>query len=309
MSNLGMDSNLIGMASAIATSWLWTFGVLLFASACKRMGAFSVNAYRIALAACLLVVTNLLIMGAPFLVATSGQWVWLTLSGIVGFGLGDIALFEAFVTAGPRLSALVFSTSAIFSTLGAYVLLGESIQLFGFIGIGITLAGIAIAVSGKGEFKNGTDGKPKIWGLVFAALGAIGQGMGAVLSKTGMLGEQSAVLNPISAALMRILAGTVFIWVLGLVFRKVITPRNFLRNEGAVTQIVLATIVGPFLGMTFSMVAIANTQTGIAQTLMSLMPILLIPADWMLNREKPNLHRILGAIMTVGGITILFLTR
>lgn len=305
---IDVDSNLVGMTAGIITSWLWTFGMLLFALACKRIDSFNVNAYRIALATGFLIVTNFIILGTPFPVATSEQWFWIGLSGIVGFGLGDIALFEAFVVAGPRLSVLMFSTSAMFSTIGAYIMLGETIRPLGLCGIAIILAGIAVAVLGKDKTEDhDTSKRLKIWGLVLATLGAFGQGIGAVLSKRGMLSDPSGILNPLSAALMRMLLGTLVIWMVALAFRKLATPRKAFRDKEGMQQTVLAAIVGPFLGMIYSMVAIANAQTGIAQTSMSLMPVLIIPVEWMLYRQKTCLRGILGAVTAVVGIAVLFL--
>jgi drug/metabolite transporter (DMT)-like permease len=67
-------------------------------------------------------------------------------------------------------------------------------------------------------------------------------------------------------------------------------------------------VVGPFVGMTLSMVAVANTQPGIAQTLMSLMPIFIIPVIWIIYRERTSWRGILGALIAVIGVAILFLT-
>jgi drug/metabolite transporter (DMT)-like permease len=61
------------------------------------------------------------------------------------------------------------------------------------------------------------------------------------------------------------------------------------------------------MGVTFSMVAVSYTEAGIAQTLMSLMPILIIPIVWLLYKEKTNWRGIFGAITAVVGVAILFL--
>jgi drug/metabolite transporter (DMT)-like permease len=66
--------------------------------------------------------------------------------------------------------------------------------------------------------------------------------------------------------------------------------------------------IGPFVGMTLSMVAVAYTQAGIAQTLMSLMPVMIIPLVWVVYKEKTNWRGILGAVIAVIGVALLFLT-
>jgi drug/metabolite transporter (DMT)-like permease len=59
--------------------------------------------------------------------------------------------------------------------------------------------------------------------------------------------------------------------------------------------------------MTLSMVAVAYTETGIAQTLMSLMPVIIIPLVWIFYREKTSIRGLIGAAMAVIGVAILFL--
>ena len=65
--------------------------------------------------------------------------------------------------------------------------------------------------------------------------------------------------------------------------------------------------IAPFLGVSLSMVAVTFTKTGIAQTLMSLMPIMIIPVLWIFYRQKTSLLGIGGAMIAVFGVTILFL--
>jgi drug/metabolite transporter (DMT)-like permease len=65
-------------------------------------------------------------------------------------------------------------------------------------------------------------------------------------------------------------------------------------------------LVGPFLGMTLSLVAISETATGIASTLTSLMPVFIIPVVWIIYREKTSWRGIIGAIIAVIGVAILF---
>jgi drug/metabolite transporter (DMT)-like permease len=68
-----------------------------------------------------------------------------------------------------------------------------------------------------------------------------------------------------------------------------------------------AAFIGPFLGVTLSMVAVTYTETGIAQTLMSLMPVLIIPLVWIVHKQRTSWRGMLGAVIAVIGVAILFL--
>jgi drug/metabolite transporter (DMT)-like permease len=67
-------------------------------------------------------------------------------------------------------------------------------------------------------------------------------------------------------------------------------------------------VTGPFLGVWLSMVAVTYTKAGVAATLMSLMPVLIIPVVWILFRQKTSGRGILGAGIAFIGVAILFLT-
>jgi len=63
----------------------------------------------------------------------------------------------------------------------------------------------------------------------------------------------------------------------------------------------------PFLGVSFSLLALQYTATGIASTIMSISRILIIPASIMIFHEKITKKVILGAFISILGVGILFL--
>lgn len=305
-----LDIGLVGDSAAVVTSCLWTISSIFFTTAGKRIGSLSVNAYRTVLAIGFLVVTHALLLGSLLPFATAGQWFWMGISGIVGLGIGDSGLFAAYVTIGPRRSLLVMALAPLFSALGAYLMLGETIPAPGIVGIGITLAGVMIVIleseerSGEAPISNTN----RVYGLFFAVVAAIGQGVGLVLSKKGIDLYPNVILNPVSATLMRLLFGGLFIWVLALAWGRKVELSSALRNKSGLSNTLAGAIVGPFLGITFSMVAVTFTQAGVAQTLMSLMPVLIIPLLWVLYRQRTSRRGIIGAMVAVVGVAIIFLT-
>ncbi|MFV0265657.1 MAG: EamA family transporter [Draconibacterium sp.] len=80
-----------------------------------------------------------------------------------------------------------------------------------------------------------------------------------------------------------------------------------LRNGPAMKRISLGAFFGPFLGVSFSLLAIQHTKTGIAATLMAIVPVLIIAPSILLFKEKVNWKEIVGAIITVSGVALFFL--
>jgi len=304
-----MDPNLIGETAAIVTACLWTINSILFASAGKKIGSLSVNAYRILMAVGFLGITHIIFLGSLLPTASSEQWFWIGLSGIVGLGIGDFGLFAAFVIIGPRRSVLIMSLSPIFAALGAYLMLGEILSPLIIIGIAVTLIGVIVVILEKEE---NSDEKPiskklKTWGVFLAFIGAIGQGIGLVFAKKGMWLDPSIMMNPLSVSFVRIIMGALFIWTCVIVMRRLPEVRKALKSKKGMGQTAAGAFIGPFIGVTLSMVAVAYTQAGIAQTLMSLMPVFIIPAIWVLYKQKTSWRGVLGAIVAVIGVAILLL--
>ena len=294
---------------ALLTSFRWTVNSIFFAQAGKKIGSISVNAIRIIFAVVFLGATHILLFGELLPVLTSEQWLWIGLSGIIGLGIGDFALFAAFVIIGPRLSVLIMAMSPIFAALVGYLLLGEILSNYAIIGIIITLTGICSVILITEEYQQWefTSLQKSIWGSLLAFIGAIGQGVGVVLAKKGILLQPHIVVHPISAALIRMMTSAVFIWICILIAGKLPSIRNGIKNKTGMKYTIGGAFIGPFLGVTFSMVAVTYTDVGIAQTLMSLMPIIIIPIMWIFYKQKTSIRGILGSMIAITGVAILFL--
>jgi len=107
---------------------------------------------------------------------------------------------------------------------------------------------------------------------------------------------------------MSMAATTLFIWPVAALMGKIQNPlKLFCGRRAALPLLVGGTFFGPFLGIFLSLVAIQHTNTGVAATLMSLMPILIIPLDFAFHHDKPSLRAVLGTVVAVAGVAILFL--
>jgi drug/metabolite transporter (DMT)-like permease len=199
VTNLG--PTLMGDSAAVITSCLWTGSSILFTTAGRRIGFFSVNAYRSLMAVVLLVLAHIFILGSVLPAVSNAQWLWMGLSGIVGLGIGDFGLFAAYILIGPRLSTLIMAASPIFASIGAYIMLGETFSYLATLGIAITTAGIIVVLLERENERTTTaDGsEQKTLGILAAFVAALGQGVGLVFSKKGMYLGVAVAMNPVSA--------------------------------------------------------------------------------------------------------------
>jgi drug/metabolite transporter (DMT)-like permease len=136
-----------GELAALGTAACWTATALSFEAAGRRIGSLTVNLLRLVLAIFLLAAAGWAFRGRPFPTdATSHAWLWLTVSGLVGFTFGDLCLFRAFVVLGSRLSTLMMSLAPPLTALIGWAVLGEVLGGRDLAGMGLTIAGIAWAV-------------------------------------------------------------------------------------------------------------------------------------------------------------------
>jgi len=69
----------------------------------------------------------------------------------------------------------------------------------------------------------------------------------------------------------------------------------------------LGAFFGPFLGVSFSLVAIKYTEAGIASTIMALVPVFIILPAVIFLKQKVTLTEILGAVVSVAGVALFFI--
>jgi drug/metabolite transporter (DMT)-like permease len=278
---------------------------MFFTLSGKIIGSVNVNRLRLTFAVILLSLTHYLVYGTFFPVdASYGRWFWLGLSGLVGFVIGDAMLFEAFIVVGARISMLLMSLVPIMGALIAWFTLGEVLNVVEIMAILMTVTGILWVVADKNRDGDWVKGKKLIWGLFLGLGAALGQTAGLILSKKGLAGDFPAL----SGNLIRVICAVVAIWGYTALRGKTVSTFRSLKNRKALFSSSAGSFFGPFAGVWLSLVAIKYARIGIASTLMSITPIILIPISYKIFKEKITIHAILGTILAIVGVAILLLS-
>lgn len=292
----------IGEISALITAVLWSGTAIAFTQATQIVGSYVVNITRLLLATAYLILVI-------FLFNLNYQVSWtqiylLGLSGIIGLVFGDGFLFKSFQYIGARLSMLVMTLAPPIAALLAYIYLGEELSTWGILGIFITISGVSIVVLKRSE-QPSNDYKKNNLGYLFAFLGAVGQAANLIFAKEAF---QLGNINGFIATFYRMVPSIPFMFFLGFLTRRKTNKISILiQKKDALRYIIIGSIIGPFLGITFSLIAIANTYVGIASTLMATVPIVMLPIIKFYYKENLSAISIIGAVIAVGGIAVLFL--
>ena len=114
-------------------------------------------------------------------------------------------------------------------------------------------------------------------------------------------------MDPCAATQIRIMAGVIGFLIVITLFKRWQKVFGALRDMKAMKFMTLGSFTGPFLGVSFSLMAVQHTDTGVAATLMALTPVMIIPPAILLKKEKIHPVEIVGAIVTVGGVALFFL--
>jgi drug/metabolite transporter (DMT)-like permease len=297
-----------GELIAIGTVFCWTISVQFFEAASKRIGATSVNIIRLTIA--LILFSLLLFFRDGYILPVqfpAQAWLYLSLSGIIGFFIGDIFLFKALVEIGPRVTMLIFSLSAPTAALIGWSFLDETYVLLQWVGMFVTLLGVGIVILEKNQKAS----KLKIRnislkGVLFGFGAMIGQAGGYVLSKAGMQTD-SGYLDAFSATQVRAIAAFLCFLVLFTLTGKWGKVKTAVKNTRAVVFTAIGSAIGPFLGVSLSLLVLHYLTAGVASTFLSLVPIFIIPFSIFIHKEYVSVRAVAGAVIAVSGIYLLMM--
>lgn len=294
----------MGELAGLATSFFWALSSVFFTRSGKQIGSVNVNRIRLVFAVALVMLAHQVTQGS-FLPLNAGpeRWMWLGLSGFIGLVLGDSFLFQAYVLVGNRLGTLMLSLSPVAGVMIAWMFLGERLTPPEIAGIVLSLSGVALVVL-KGTPGNGGvhDRRRFVLGILSGLGGAIGQAAGLVLAKKGLAGDFPAL----SGVVIRMLVAAAAIWVVTLLLGQIRSTLKAARNPSALRSVGAGAMVGPFIGVWLSLVAVQLTFVGIASTLTSLAPIFVLPMAKFVNKEDVNRWAVLGTAIAVAGVTVIF---
>ena len=175
----------LGEVISLGVAVSWTITALFAEVASKRLGALQLNVIRMLLSLVMLGGTLWWFTGSFFpLHADASTWFWLSLSGFVGYLLGDYCLFNSYILIGSRFGQLFMTLAPPTAAITAWMVLDETLSLQALLGMIVTLTGISISILNKGS-SHKLSLKLPFKGVLFGIGAGIGQGVGLVLSKVG----------------------------------------------------------------------------------------------------------------------------
>lgn len=310
-----------GEIISVTVALSWTVCALFCEVATKRLGALPTNMMRMILSLLMLGCVMWWFTGVPYPAgADATTWLWLSLSGLVGYVLGDFCLLNAYALIGSRHTQLLTTLAPPAAALFSWVLMGQKMSWLCVVGMAVTLVGIITAIGRPDKAKD----EPMQFstrGILLGIGAGLGQGVGLVLSAKGLLhygdtleasgivfrhGATAALLLPFAATSIRAVTGLIGFGIWTAVKGELPQLARGIRSWKTMCFVLAATITGPFVGVSLSLMATLYTSVGVAQTIMATIPVLIILPTWLLFHQKVTWNEVVGAVVSVVGVSLFF---
>ncbi|ELP4888512.1 DMT family transporter [Vibrio cholerae] len=287
---------------ALAAACLWAIASLLSITPAKHLGSFAYSRWRMGCTSVIL--TTIALFSGGWLTVHNSAIPAMMLSGFIGIFIGDTALFACLNRMGPRQSGLLFSCHAVFSAVLGYFLFSESMTKQELFGSTLVFSGVLMAIffGRRGQTGPSLDSiNGSVWvGIGLGLTAALCQALGGIIAKPVMQTE----IDPVAASAMRMITAFAAHSLLRLTGARIARP-----TQTITLNIFLVTALNGFIamavGMTLILYALREGNVGMVALLSSTTPIMLLPLLWIYTKQCPNRYAWLGAILAVGGTSLL----
>ncbi|MDF1825711.1 MAG: DMT family transporter [Verrucomicrobiales bacterium] len=299
------------MLGALLTPFFFAMSAVTGQRVAVRLGAVRGNLIRLGIATAVLG----LLVAFFWPGSLEGEtFTWFFVSGLIGFGIGDVALFLAYERLGSRLTILLnLCLAPLFAMLLEWVWLDNGVSFRVIFCAATILTGVILAIrpGAKSRKKIERRGRYGV-GVMMAVVAGFGQGAGAVISRKAeavAVGNEM-IINGISAAFQRVFAGLVFA-ILAMLFLRFILRRSYPEplktalEPRLVPWLLGAALFGPVIGVSCFQWALHSLESGIVLAITAMTPIILMPLAAMTEGDHPSRLAILGAVVAVTGVILL----
>jgi drug/metabolite transporter (DMT)-like permease len=300
---------------ALVATFLFAGSVIAASRSARLLGSQTANFWRILLAALFLGLwAHTLGQGWG-----GGAFALFFLSGVIGFGLGDYALFEALPRLGPRLSSLMINClAAPFAALIEWLWLDTRLSAAQMFWGVLILSGVGLSLAPERGLP--IPPRQRLTGILLGLAAGFGQGLGAVITRKAFA-LAAAAGTPVdggTAAYQRILGGLAFVtlpylwhrlrrrWRQGGETDSSLPPRERRRAWAWVLANALA---GPSVGVGFYQWALKTTPSGIVLPIVAMSPLVVVPFTYLFEGDRPGWRSLAGGVLAVLGVIGLALHR
>jgi drug/metabolite transporter (DMT)-like permease len=309
-----MNSSGFGYFIAFLSMIVGGLSTFPFTDVARKWGPVAVNHFRLLVAFIVLsIIVIVLDKKTPITLFTAPsvmEYAYLCSSGIIGLAIGDYFGFHCLAILGEKKYSIL-NTIGPGAALGfGFIMIGERIDFIGITGMGISIGGMIWFIQAS-ETKKIEEHLVHEYGkiskgVLFGILSGVCQGLHMTLSKKALTGE-TAIISPVHATWIRVLGATagyfIFTIATGKLNEKVIKPIR--KEKATLAKATIATIFGLVLSIVLVMWSLSLCKVAIAQTILSLTPIIIMPVAYLLYKEKMTMQTFIAGLVSIFGVYVL----
>ena len=286
----------LGGLAALASAFCWAVSAVLFQQVGEKISAVAMNLVKGLVA---IVCLGLIILPFGFVDISDDAFFLLAMSGLVGICLGDTLYFLTINRLGSRLTLLVGSLIPVATALIAMTALGEHITANAAVGLVLTMVGVGYVLW---ERTPGHEHNEK-WrlGLLFGLLFVLANAFGIIFTKVGVQDVPA-----LDATLVRTAWAVLGLAAWGMVTRSFLSWVEPMKNPQLRNKLLIASVIGAFLGTWLSVIALKYTHAVVAVTLNSTSPLFVLPLAMLFLKEQITWRAVSGAFVAIMGVAVYF---
>lgn len=286
----------LGGVAALSSAFCWAISAVLFQQVGKEVSAVAMNLVKGIVA---IICIGLILIPVGFADISDDAFFLLAMSGLVGICLGDTLYFLTINRLGSRLTLLIGSLIPVATALIAMTMLGERISLNAAIGLILTITGVGYVLWERSPATE-HDARWKL-GLLFGLLFVLANASGIIFTKVGVKDVPA-----LDATLVRTVWAVIGLAAWGTITRSFVSWIKPIKNPKLRNRLLVASVIGAFLGTWFSVIALKYTDAVVAVTLNSTSPLFVLPLAMLYLKEQISWRAVGGAFVAIMGVAVYF---
>jgi drug/metabolite transporter (DMT)-like permease len=290
-----LDHQLIFGLVALASAASWALGTVLWRRIGEEISPFSMNLGKGIIGSVYLAAAFLVIRLEPM---SLHDFLYLGISGLLGITLGDTFFFLSLMHLGPSLSSLMGTLIPVSVAFSAVIFLGERPSIAAWVGIFLTVGGVAWVVKERQPRQGLVTSKSR--GVVLRLLSVLFMTAGIICAKIGVRSVPT-----VQATLIRMLWGVAGLLCWGSLTGQLRGWVSPLRVPHVLRRVSLIVVVVVFGGFWLSLLSLKYLDASLAGALGSTAPLFILPLAAIILGEKISMKAGLATALAVGGVGLM----
>lgn len=272
---------------------MWALAIVLFRKSGDHLSPFALNIFKNIIAIALFIIT-MLILEIPFIPAEikPSDWIILSISGMIGFGVADILFFKGLNRIGAGHVAIVDCLYGPFVIILSIVMLSEPLGATLFLGIGLMILAIIIGTGKSQDSENKYD----IKGIAMAVSAILLMAIAIVIAKPVI-----DRVNPFWVIIVRLLGGMIVLAPMILKRRYRVEAAKAFKPSKSWKISIPAAIVGAYLAMIFWIIGVKHTYATVASVINQSSTVFVFPFAAIILKEKLTLRKGVAVLLGIAG--------